>query len=60
MKQFGSLRTWAKAAGSGVPLVTATVGQFADPMPWAASTSPTSSVWPPSTEYTFPRLLGLR
>ena len=60
VKQFGSSRTAAKATGSGVPLTMFTVGQLAEPMPFAASTSPTSSVSPPSTEYTLPRLFGLR
>ena len=47
-KQFGSSKTCCRATGSATLSVTATVGQFADPIPPASSASPISRVWPPS------------
>ena len=59
-KQFGSSNTLCSAAGSGTWPVTATVGQSAEPMPLAASTSPMSSVRPPSLLNTPSRVFGFR
>ena len=60
VKQFGSSATCCTAAASGTSSVTATVGQLAEPVPFAASTSPTSSVRPPSLLNTPSRVLGFR
>ena len=60
VKQFGSSATCRRATGSGTWSVTATVGQSAEPMPLAASTSPTSSVRPRSLLNTPRRVFGLR
>ena len=60
VKQFGSSDTCCRATGSGTWSVTATVGQSAEPMPFAASTSPTSSVRPRSMLNTPRRVFGLR
>ena len=60
VKQFGSSATRRSATGSGTRSVTVTVGQSAVPMPPAASTSPTSSVRPPSLLNTPSRVFGLR
>ena len=54
-KQCGSSATRWSAAGSGASSEMTTVGQFADPSPRAASTSPTSRVRPPSLLNTPPR-----
>ena len=59
-KQFGSSNTCCRATGSGTWLVTATVGQFAEPWPAAASASPISSVRPPSMLNTPSRVFGFR
>ena len=60
VKQFGSSDTCCRATGSGTWPVTATVGQSAEPMPFAARTSPTSSVRPPSLLNTPSREFGFR
>ena len=59
-KQFGSSNTCCRATESATLSVMVTVGQFADPMPLAISTSPISSVWPPSRLKTPPRVFGFR
>ena len=60
VKQFGSSDTRCRATGSGTWPVTVTVGQSAEPMSFAASTSPTSSVRPRSLLNTPRRVFGLR
>ena len=60
VKQIGSSATCCSATGSGTRSVTATVGQLAEPMPLAASTSPTSSVRPRSLLNTPSRVFGFR
>ena len=59
-KQFGSSNTCCIATRSGTWSVTDTGGQLADPLPFAASTSPISSVRPPSLLNTPSRVLGSR
>ena len=59
-KQFGSSNTRCSAAESGTWFVTTTVGQLAEPMPFAASTSPISSVRPASLLNTPSRVFGFR
>ena len=59
-KQSGSAKTRSRAAGSGTWFVMVTVGQFAEPSPRAARTSPTSRVRPLSLLNTPPRVFGSR
>ena len=62
-KQLGSLKTRARAVGSGTLFTTLTTGQFdewSSTPSWASRTSPMSSVSPPSPLKTPPRVLGFR